>query len=619
MLTPPQAGTRWDVIVVGAGHNGLTAGALLARAGLSTLVLERRDVVGGCCVTEEIAPGCRASTTSYIASMLRPEVIRQLDLGSHGLRMVPCEPALQVALDGGQVVAAWNDPARTAAEIERFSPADARSYLAADAELKALAARLQPLFLDLPPDTRATGLRGGRELLRLGRRLRAVRGRELEGLTTLLTGSLGQFIDSRFSSRQAKALLLANNLYGKHGGPYQPGTLIGLAFHLLSGGEHAEQGFFGHVLGGMGAISGAIASAGRAAGMQIATGTQVAQILVNGGRAAGVALADGTEIAADTVLSGADPKRTFLHLVDAAELPGDFRAAVGGIRMDGPCGKVNLVLGAEPQVRGMPADAGPGRRALFTLPPDLAVADACYDHAKRGVLAGADQLFIDCVVASAVDPSLAPPGRHIMTCFVQYLPYRLAEGTWDGRRDELGDRVLARIGRFAPNVPGAVIARQVLTPLDLEREYGLTEGNIFHGDIALDQLFHMRPVPGWARYATPVPGLYLCGAGAHPGGGVTGAPGYNAARRVLADLRRQRRRPRAPGHVTRSRAAGTGRRQRRPGAETAPTRGDDLPTAVPPGAPSSEPGEVPASTPPVRRTTREVGQSARQAFPGGAR
>jgi phytoene dehydrogenase-like protein len=538
----PQAAARWDVIVVGAGHNGLTAGALLARAGLSTLVVERRDVVGGCCVTEEIAPGCRASTTSYIASMLRPEVIRELDLGSHGLRMVPCEPALQVALDGGEVLAAWPDPGRTAAEIGRFSPADARSYLAADAELRALAARLQPLFTELPPDTRATGLRGGRELLRLARRVRGVRGRELEGLTTLLTGSLGQFIDARFESRQAKALLLANNLYGKHGGPYQPGTLIGLAFHMLTGGEHAEQGFFGHVMGGMGAISGAIASAGRAAGMQIATGAPVARILVGGGRATGVALEDGTEITAGTVMSGADPKRTFLHLVDQAELPGDFRAAVGGIRMDGPCGKLNLVLDAEPRVRGMPDGAGPGRRALFTLPPDLAVADACYDRAKRGELPGADQLFIDCVVASAVDGSLAPPGRHVMTCFVQYLPYRLAEGTWDGRRDELADRVLARIGRFAPNVPEAVVARQMLTPLDLEREYGLTEGNIFHGDIAPDQLFHMRPVPGWARYATPIPGLYLCGAGAHPGGGVTGAPGYNAARRVLTDLRHGRRR-----------------------------------------------------------------------------
>jgi phytoene dehydrogenase-like protein len=543
-MMPEPRSTRYDVVVVGAGHNGLTAGALLARAGLATLVVERRPVVGGCCVTEEIAPGCRASTTSYIASMLRPEVIRELNLGAHGLRMVPCEPALQVALDSGEVVAAWSDPARTAAEIARFSAADARAYLAADEELKGLAARLQPMFMELPPDTRATGLRGGRELLRLARRMRGVTGHEIEGLTTLLTGSLGQFVDARFESRQAKALLLANNLYGKHGGPYQPGTLLGLAFHLLSGGEQAEQGFFGHVLGGMGAISDAIAAAGRAAGMQIITDAPVARILVKGGQAAGVALADGTEITAGTVLSGADPKRTFLQLLDKAELPDDFRAAVSGIKMDGPCGKVNLVLDAEPLVIGMPADAAPGRRALFTLPPDLAVADVCYDRAKRGELADADQLFIDCVVASTVDGSLAPAGRHIMTCFVQYLPYQPAAGSWDTLRDELGDRVLTRIGQFAPNVPGSVVARQVLTPLDLEREYGLTEGNIFHGDIALDQLFHMRPVPGWARYATPVPGLYLCGAGAHPGGGVTGAPGYNAARRVLADLRGSGRRGR---------------------------------------------------------------------------
>jgi len=542
MLTGTQARTKWDVVVVGAGHNGLTAGAMLARAGLATLVVERRDVIGGCCVTEEIAPGCRASTTSYIASMLRPEVIRELNLSQHGLRMIPCEPAVQVALDDGEVLAAWDDAGRTAAEIGRFSAADARAFVAADLELRALARRLQPLFTKLPPDTRATGLRGVRELVRLGGSLRGVRGAELDGLTRLLTGSLGQFVDARFESRQAKALLLANNLYGKHGGPYQPGTLLGLAFHLLSGGEDAVQGFFGHVMGGMGAISDAIAAAGRAAGLQIATGAPVARILVRGGRAAGLALEDGTEIEAGTVLSGADPKRTFLGLIDKEELPADFRAAVGGIKMDGPCGKVNFVLGEEPRVIGMPADAGPGRRALFTLPPDLSVADACYDRAKRGELADADELFVDCVVASNIDDSLAPPGRHIMTCFVQYLPYRLSNGSWDSLRDELGDRVLARIAQFAPNVPAAVVARQVLTPLDLERDYGLTEGNIFHGDISADQLFHMRPVPGWARYATPIDRLYLCGAGAHPGGGVTGAPGYNAARRVLADLQSGRRR-----------------------------------------------------------------------------
>src|SRR5216683_1521097 len=516
-----SAGQRWDAIVVGAGHNGLTAGAMLARAGLATLVLERRAVIGGACVTEEIAPGCRASTASYIASMLRPEVIRTLELGRHGLRMVPCEPAVQVALEGGELLANWADPARTRTEIERYSARDAAAFEDATRVLRQLSARLQPMLTELPPDTRAGTLRGVAELIRMGGRLRGVRGTDIEGLTRLVSSSLGDYIDARFTSPQVKALLLANNLYGKHGGPYQPGTLIGLVFHMLTGGDDEEQGFFGHVIGGMGAIS--------------------AAITVSGGRATGVALADGTEVAASVVLSGADPKRTFLQLVDKTELAEDFRDSIAAIKMDGPCAKVNLVLDAEPAVRGMPADAGPGQRALFTLPPSLDVADQCYDLSKRGEIAEADELFVDCVLASAVDETLAPAGRHIMTCFVQYVPYRLAAGTWDQRRDELGDKVLARIGTFAPNLPAAVVARQVLTPLDLERTYGLTEGNIFHGDIRFDQLFYMRPVPGWARYATPVDGLFLCGAGAHPGGGVTGAPGYNAARQVLAHLRRRRR------------------------------------------------------------------------------
>jgi len=531
---------RWDAIVVGAGHNGLTAGAMLARAGLATLVLERRDLIGGACVTEEIAPGCRASTTSYIASMLRPEVIRTLELAKHGLRMVPCEPAVQVALEGGEVLAHWADRARTRAEIQRYSIRDAWAFEAATRELRQLSARLQPMLTELPPDTRAGTLRGAAELVRMGARLRGLRGAEIEGLTRLISSSLGDYIDARFTSPQVKALLLANNLYGKHGGPYQPGTLIGLVFHMLTGGDHEEQGFFGHVIGGMGAISESIASAGREHGLQIRTNAEVAAITVDAGRATGVALADGTELTAHVVLSGADPKRTFLQLVDKTELADSFCEAIAAIKMDGPCAKVNLVLDAEPAVLGMPADASPGQRSVFTLPPSLEVADRCYDRAKRGEIADADELFVDCVLATAVDDTLAPAGRHVMTCFVQYVPYHLAAGTWDQRRDELGDKVIARIGAFAPNVPGAVVAKQVLTPLDLERTYGLTEGNIFHGDIRFDQLFYMRPVPGFARYSTPVDGLFLCGAGAHPGGGVTGAPGYNAARQVLVQLRRRR-------------------------------------------------------------------------------
>ncbi|HXV37078.1 MAG TPA: NAD(P)/FAD-dependent oxidoreductase [Myxococcota bacterium] len=535
MVTLKRA--SYDAIVIGGGHNGLTAAAYLARAGLATLVVERREVVGGCCVTEEIAPGCRASTTSYIASMLRPEVIRDLDLGSHGLRMIPCEPTLQVALPGKLTIPWWSDSRRTAAEIERFSRKDADAFLRVDAQLKKLARYLQPFFLEPPPSVGARGLSGLLELLRLARRFHRISGAEIAELTAFLTGSLGDFLDRNYESEPVKTLLLANNVYGKHGGPYQNGTALGLLFHLLSGGEHDLQGFMGHVIGGMGSITQAMAAAGRRFGVEILTAAPVAKILVQGGRASGVALEDGSEIRARIVVSNADPKRTFLGLLDASELPEEFRRAIEGIKMAGPCAKVNMVLGEEPRVDGMPSDADPRRRALFTLVPSLEFAERCYDRAKLGEFP--EELWVDCVVASNVDETLAPPGKHVMTCFVQYVPYRLKDGSWDANRELLGDRVVKMIARHAPNVPRAIEARQVLTPLDLERTYGLTEGNIFHGDLVLDQLFFMRPVPGWAQYRTPIAGLYLCGAGAHPGGGVTGAPGYNASHQILRDLKRR--------------------------------------------------------------------------------
>jgi len=527
---------KYDAIVIGGGHNGLTTAAYLARAGLSTLVLERREIIGGCCVTEEIAPGCRASTTSYIASMLRPEVIRDLDLGSHGLRMVPCEPTLQVALPGKITIPWWSDSDRTATELERFSKKDAVTFLRVDAQLKKLARYLQPFFLEPPPNVDARGLAGLMELLRIAKRVHRISGAEIAELTSFLTGSLGEFLDRNYESEAVKTLILANNVYGKHGGPYQKGTALGLLFHLLAGGEHDQQGFMGHVIGGMGSIANAIAAAGRKSGVEILTSAPVSKILVRDGRARGVALEDGSEIDARFVVSNADPKRTFLGLVDAFELPDDFRRAIEGIKMAGPCAKVNMVLSEEPRVDGMPSDADPRRRSLFTLVPSLEFAERCYDRAKWGELP--EELWVDCVVASNVDSSLAPEGKHIMTCFVQYVPYELAEGTWDENRELLGDRVVKMIARHAPNVPNAIEARQVITPLDLERTYGLTEGNIFHGDLVLDQLFFMRPVAGWAQYRTPIPGLYLCGAGTHPGGGVTAAPGYNAAHQILKDLKR---------------------------------------------------------------------------------
>jgi len=530
--------TTYDAIVIGGGHNGLTAAAYLARAGLKTLVVERREIVGGCCVTEEIAPGCRVSTTSYIASMLRPEVISELRLADHGLRMIPCDPAIQVPFPDGEVVPWWVDRERARREFSRLSTRDATRFIEVDDQLKKLARYLQPFFLEPPPEIDTSSMQGWTDLFRVGNRFRGISKSEVAQLISFLTGSLGEFLDHNYESEKMKTLFLANNVYGKHGGPYQPGTAIGLLFHLLSGGEHELQGFYGHVIGGMGSITQAMAAAGKKLGVEIRTSAPVAHIDVRNGRAASVVLEDGTELRARMILSNADPKRTFLELLDSKELPDDFLFAVRGIKMAGPCAKVNMVLSEEPRFTGTSPQATPLERTFYTLVPSLEFAERCYDIAKSGEIP--EELWVDCVVSSNADDSLAPAGKHILTCFVQYVPYHLREGNWDEMRDTLGDRVVKKIAEYAPNLPGSILARQVLTPLDLERTYGLTEGNIFHGDLRLDQLFFMRPVAGWSQYRTPIAGLYLCGAGAHPGGGVTGAPGRNAAHQALRDWKKGR-------------------------------------------------------------------------------
>lgn len=535
----PQS-NQHQAIVVGGGHNGLTAAFYLARAGLDVLVAEKRDRLGGCAVTEEIdhenAPGCRVSTASYMASMLRPEVIRDMELGKHGLKMVAADPGVQIALPDGQVLPWWGDRSRTHAELSRFSKSDADAFFRLDDELKALARYLQPFFLEPPPKTHATGLAGLLEIIRVSRRFRGLNGHQISELTGFLTGSLEQLLDRYFESEEVKRLILANNLYGKHGGPRDAGSAMGLLFHLLSGGEEEKQGFSGHVIGGMGAISDAMANACRSVGVTFLTSAAVERIVSDNGRATGIRLSNGDEYAAEIVVSNADPKRTFLKLVEPSELDPDFIRQVRAIHMDGPAAKVNLVLAEEPRVTGMPADAPALQKMLFTLVPTFEQAQRCYNAAQIGEIE--PDLWVDCVWASAIDPGLVTEGRHVLTSFIQYLPYRPRQGDWDQHRDWLGDQVIEIIGRYAPNVPGAVVARDVITPLDLERRFGITEGNIFHGDIRLDQLFFSRPLPGWAHYKTPIEGLYLCGAGTHPGGGVTGAPGYNAAHTILRDIKR---------------------------------------------------------------------------------
>jgi phytoene dehydrogenase-like protein len=526
---------RYDVTIVGAGHNGLTTAAYLARAGRKVVVVERRDVVGGCAVTEEVdaelAPGCRVSTASYIASMLRPKIIRDLKLEAYGLKMVACDPGVQAAFEDGDVVGWWSDPAKMRTELERIAPKDIDTFFSTESELKRLAAYLQPFFLEAPPDIHAGGVKKLLESWRLYRRFRGIRGKEISALTRFLTGSLGEFLDRRFESDKLKRLILSNSLYGKHGGPYQPGTAMGLLFHLLSGGDADQQAWQGHVIGGMGAITQALRSACEDLGVEVRTGEPVAGINTVNGRAVGVTLTSGDTIDSGLVVSNADPKRTFLGLVDPSDLPAEFLRDVGNIRMDGPAGKVNFVLSEEPRVNGMPEDRSKPQRSLFTLVPTLQDAEDNYNASQRGEVP--EQLWVDCVLASNVDDTLAPEGRHMLTCFVQYLPYRLKDGSWDAQREVLGDRVTETIGHYAPNMPASVIARRVYSPVDLERTFGITEGNIFHGDISLEQMFFMRPLPDWAHYRTPIEGLYLCGAGTHPGGGVTGAPGYNAAHTIL--------------------------------------------------------------------------------------
>ena len=523
----------YDAIVVGAGHNGLTAGAYLAKAGLSVLILEARSIVGGACVTEEVAAGKSVSSCSYIASMLRPTIVADLKLPEFGLEMIPCDPYFSVATPDGSLLTWWSDPDRTATEIERFSKVDAAAFLRVDKELKQLATYLQPFFLEGPPDLAGQGWSRISSSLKTAGRFVGISGPETAALMEFITGSTGEFLDRNFENDTVKKLFLANNVYGKHGGPYDPGTAIGFLFHLLGGGDNKIQGFSGHVIGGMGTITKALAASAESLGAEIRVSSPVKKIDVKDGRTTGVTLENGDHIPSDLVLSNADPKRTFLHLVPKSATDIAFRTRIKSIKMKGPSGKLNLALSSEPNLILQPDTATPNERAVFTDVPTLEEAQKSYHQSQEGLIP--ERLWVDYVIPSYIDKTLAPEGTWMMTCFIQYLPYDLKDGDWDSRSEELSDRVIKQLTRFIPNLPDIIEAKKLLTPLDLERTYGLTEGNIFHGDLSLSQLFFMRPTPDCSQYSTPVKGLYLCGAGTHPGGGVTGAPGHNAAKKVLKD------------------------------------------------------------------------------------
>jgi phytoene dehydrogenase-like protein len=522
--------SRYDAIVIGGGHNGLVHAAYLARAGKKVLVLERRHVVGGAAVTEEIFPGFKFSVCSYVVSLLRPEIIRDLDLPRHGLEILPLDGTF-TPMPNGDYLWRVNDHARTRREIARHSPLDAEAYEEYGTAMAEQGKFVKPILGMTPPDPSRLGPDVLRKLMFLGRRFRQLPEPDQYNQVQLMTMSAVDFLDQWFETDVLKATMSASGIIGTFLGVRSPGTAYVLLHHYMGEIDGAFRSW-GFSRGGTGAISNAIAAAAREFGAEIRTQAPIARILVKNGRATGVALQNGDEFEARVISSSVDPRLTFVRMIEPGHLPEEFLEQVQHYKFRGSSGKVNLALDALPDFKCLPG-TGPHLRGAISISPSVDYMERAYDEAKYGRYSR--RPYIDCVIPSLTDPSVAPPGKHVMSCFVQYAPYHLKEGSWDEQREAFGDTVIETLAEHAPNIRNIIHGRQVLTPLDLEREFGLSEGNIFQGELSLEQLFFLRPVPGWARYRTPLRGLYLCGSAAHPGGGIMGAPGRLAALEVLKD------------------------------------------------------------------------------------
>ncbi len=526
--------TRYDAVIIGAGHNGLVAAFYLSRGGLRTLVLERRDIVGGACVTEEFAPGFRASPGAYVLSMLRDVIWRDMRLRRRGLHVDQAGPSLNVFPDG-QTFVLHGERARSVEAIRPLSERDARAFPAYEATLERIASALMPVFDWTAPDPRVRRPRDLPALLRLGR-LALRNRRDLQEASYLFTTSAKQYLDEHFVNEMVKSALGWESISNTLAGPSTPGTAYGLLHEAASGGSGGGVGW-GFVRGGMGTVTALMADAAREAGAELRTGAEVERVRIVAGRATGVVLADGEEVDATRVLSNADPKRTFLGLVGEERLSEGFVGSVRAYRCEGASMKINLAVAELPQVRGLAGDGNvkPYHRGLIQIAKPLADLDADQASARTGV--PADGAHMELCVPTVHDPSLAPEGAHVVTIGVRSQPYTLRDAAWDDIKDDVADRVVAHLATFVPNLPGSILHREVLTPLDLERRLSLTGGHHLHGDMSPDQLLFLRPVRGYADYRTPIDRLYLCGAGTHPGGGVTGANGRNCAREVLHDVK----------------------------------------------------------------------------------
>jgi phytoene dehydrogenase-like protein len=523
--------SRFDAIIIGAGHNGLVTAGYLARAGRRVLVLERRDVVGGACVTEETFPGFKVSTAAYVNSLFRKEIVNDLRLREYGYEVLPRDPSSFTPFPDGRSLLMGPDAALTRREIAKFSARDAERYPGYEAMLQRAADFVEPTLTMTPPDLFRPRLRDLKTLMTLVRGFRRLGPKAAGETLEILTGAARTILDRWFESEELKATLATDAIIGAMASPSMPGTAYVL-FHHVMGETDGKRGVWGYVRGGMGGLTQALAASARDRGVVIRCNADVANILVRDNRVTGVALTSGDELHAPVVASNADARVTFLGLLDRKLLPDDLVQAVERLSYDSASLKINVALAELPDFRALPGSApGPQHRGTIHICPDQDYIERAYDDAKYGRPSASPVL--ECTIPSVVDPTVAPPGQHLMSMIVQYAPYKLRAGSWDQERDAFADRCFDLLNDYAPNFKRSVLARQVLAPPDLERMFNLTGGNIFQGAMTLGQLFTFRPAIGCTGYRTPIRGLYICGSAAHPGGGVMGIPGWNAAREIL--------------------------------------------------------------------------------------
>ena len=521
---------KYDAIVIGGGHNGLTAAAYLARAGKKVLVLERRHVLGGAAVTEEIFPGFKFSVCSYVVSLMKPNVMRELMLPKFGLKLLPLESTFTPLEDN--YLLRTSDANQTYREISRHSIKDAETYMRFGPKMGQIGMAVRPILETIAPNAIRPSLSDISNLNSLLKHFKTLSSDQFEYLTKLMTMSSADFLDEWFEFEPLKATMSASGIIGTFMGPRSPGSAYVMLHHYMGDIDGAFRAW-GFQKGGTGEVSMAIARSAEHFGAKIITEAAVEKVIVKNGRAVGVALENGDEYQSDIVVSGLDPKLSFLKLVDESDLPSDFLQSIKNFRIRGSSGKVNLALDGLPNFTCLP---GYGHHLLgaISISPNYDHLERAYDDAKYGNFS--QKPFMDIILPSVLDPEMAPPGKHVMSCFVQYAPYDL-EGGWNNeKREAFGDAVVNTLAQYAPNIKDIILHRQVLSPMDLESTFGLTEGNIFHGELTIQQLFSLRPAAKWANYTSPIKNYFQCGSGTHPGGGITGSPGEMAAKKILGIL-----------------------------------------------------------------------------------